>query len=131
MTYDELQKKYIQVCNENMRLRAENQDLRKRLGLSSSDKEFNNQTAVINKHSTVGEKIDLYMSLFVGRDDVYAKRWYSVQSEKSGYQPVCGNEWSELCNKQKYKCNNCPNRKLLPLNSKAIFDHLSFYQTPF
>lgn len=125
MTYGELQKKYIQVCNENMRLRAENQDLRKRLRLSSSDKEFNNQTAVINKHSTVDEKIDLYMSLFIGRDDVYAKRWYSVQSEKSGYQPVCGNEWSELCNKQKYKCNNCPNRKLLPLNSKAIFDHLS------
>ena len=125
MTYGELQKKYIQVCNENMRLRAENQDLRKRLSLSSSDKEFNNQTAVINKHSTVNEKIDLYMSLFIGRDDVYAKRWYSVQSEKSGYQPVCGNEWSELCNKQKYKCNNCPNRKLLPLDNKAIFNHLS------
>lgn len=125
MTYDELQKKYIQVCNENMRLRAENQDLRKQLGILDSPKEFDVPDSAVNKHSSVDEKIDLYMSLFIGRDDVYAKRWYSVQSGKSGYQPVCGNEWSELCNKQKYKCNNCPNRKLLPLNSKAIFDHLS------
>ena len=110
MTYDELQRKYIQVCNENMRLHAENQNLRKQLGILNSPKEFNVTDSAINKHSSVDEKIDLYMSLFIGRDDVYAKRWYSVQSGKSGYQPVCGNEWSELCNKQKYKCNNCPNK---------------------
>lgn len=125
MTYDELQKKYIRVCNENMRLRAENQDLRKQLGVLNSPKEFKVTDSTINKHSSVDEKIDLYMSLFIGRDDVYAKRWYSVQSCKAGYHPVCGNEWSELCNKQKYKCNNCPSRKLLPLDNKAIFNHLS------
>lgn len=125
MTYDELQKKYIQVCNENMRLRAENQDLRKQLGILDSPKEFNVTDSAINKHSSVDEKIDLYMSLFIGRNDVYTKRWYSLQSEKSGYQPACNNEWSEVCNKQKYKCSNCPNRKLLPLDNKAIFNHLS------
>lgn len=65
------------------------------------------------------------MSLFIGRNDLYAKRWYSTKTERSGYQPVCGNEWSEVCNKQKYKCNNCPNRKLLPLDGKAIYAHLS------
>ena len=125
MTYDELQKNYIQVCNENVRLRAENQDLRKKLGILDSSKKFNATDSAINKHSSVDEKVDLYMSLFIGRDDVCAKRWYSVQTGKSGYQPVCGNEWSELCNKQKYKCSNCPNRKLLPLDNKAIFNHLS------
>ncbi len=125
MTYNELQKKYIEVCNENIKLRAENQELRNKLCLSSFGEDFKNKTTVINKHSSADEKIDLYMSLFIGRDDVYAKRWYSTQSRKSGYQPVCGNEWSELCNKQKYKCSNCPNRKLLPLDNKAIFNHLS------
>ena len=125
MTYDELQKKYIRVSNENMRLRAENQDLRKQLGILNSPKELKVTDSAINKHSSVDEKIDLYMSLFIGRNDVYARRWYSVQSCKSGYHPVCGNEWSELCNKQKYKCNNCPNRKLLSLDNKAIFNHLS------
>lgn len=74
MTYDELQKKYIQVCNENMRLRAKNQDLRKQLGVLDSSKEFNVTDSTINKHSSVDEKIDLYMSLFVGRNGVYAKR---------------------------------------------------------
>lgn len=125
MTYEELQKKYVEVCEENTKLRAENKDLRKQLGILDSPKEFNVTDSAINKHSSVDEKIELYMSLFIGRNDVYAKRWYSVQSGKSGYQPVCGNEWSELCNKQKYKCNNCPNRKLLPLDNKAIFNHLS------
>lgn len=125
MTYKELQKKYVEVCNENAKLHAENQDLRKQLGILDSPKEFNVTDSTIKKHSSVDEKINLFMSLFIGRDDVYAKRWHSVQTGKSGYQPVCGNEWSELCNKQKYKCNNCPNRKLLPLDNKAIFNHLS------
>lgn len=73
MTYDELQKKYIQVYNENMRLRAENQNLRKQLGILNSPKEFNVTNSAINKHSSVDEKIDLYMSLFIGRNDVYAR----------------------------------------------------------
>ena len=36
-------------------------------------------------------------ALFKGREDVFAKRWYSDVSKKSGYQPVCEREWnSEL-----------------------------------
>ena len=66
------------------------------------------------------------MSLFRGREDVYAKRWYSVKSEKSGYSPVCLNEWERgLCDKRKYKCNICPNRNLAPLNRNTISAHLS------
>lgn len=125
MTYEELQKKYIDVCKENEKLRAENQDLRKRLGIADNSEAFNRTDTVINKYSSVNEKINLFMSLFIGREDMYAKRWYSTKAEKSGYQPVCGNEWSELCNKQKYKCSNCPNRKLLPIDDKVIFNHLS------
>ena len=65
MTYDELQKKYIKVYNENMRLRAENQDLRKQLCILDSTKKFSVTDSAINKHSSVDEKIDLYMSLFI------------------------------------------------------------------
>ena len=44
-------------------------------------------------------------ALFKGREDVFAKRWYSDVSKKSGYQPVCEREWnSEFCDKRKYKC---------------------------
>ncbi len=125
MTYEELLKKYNEVCRENEILRAENQDLRKRLGIEKQIEKIEVTEPKTTKHSSVKDKLDLFMSLFVGRDDVYAKRWYSTKTEKSGYQPVCGNEWSGLCNKQKYKCSNCPNRKLSPLSRQAVFEHLS------
>lgn len=84
------------------------------------------QDATVIRSSSTDDKVDLFMSLFRGRDDVYAKRWYSIKTEKSGYQPVCLNEWEHgLCDKKKYKCNNCPNRKLSALNKNAIFAHLS------
>ncbi|WP_368045121.1 hypothetical protein [uncultured Bacteroides sp.] len=35
------------------------------------------------------EKIVLFQSIFKGREDVFARRWFSRTSGKSGYQPVC------------------------------------------
>ena len=125
MTYDELFVKYKELSAENQKLKAENAELRTKLGLfATPHKTETTGEIIINKYSSSEDKINLFMSLFVGRYDVYAKRWYSTKTEKSGYQPVCGNEWSEVCDKQKNRCNNCPNRKLLPLDSKAIFNHL-------
>ena len=58
------------------------------------------------------EKVALFRSVFQGRDDVFAKRWYSSATNKSGYQPVCEREWNrEFCDKRKYKCVDCPNRQ--------------------
>lgn len=60
------------------------------------------------------EKITFFRSLFKGRDDVFARHWYSKATNKSGYQPVCENEWNEeFCEKKKYKCSVCTNRKLM------------------
>jgi phosphatidylserine/phosphatidylglycerophosphate/cardiolipin synthase-like enzyme len=33
------------------------------------------------------------MSLFKGRDDVYARRWENKKKGTSGYSPSCVNEW--------------------------------------
>lgn len=72
------------------------------------------------------EKVELFQSLFKGRKDVFAKRWYSDTTKKSGYQPVCEREWNrEFCNKRKYKCSECPNRKFAPLSYEHIFNHLA------
>jgi len=66
------------------------------------------------------------MSLFSGRTDVFAKRWHSKTTGKSGYQPVCQKEWdAKLCDKKKYKCSVCPNRVLMPLVEKDIYNHLA------
>ena len=72
------------------------------------------------------EKVELFRSIFKGREDVFAKRWYSETTKKSGYQPVCEREWNrEFCDKRKYKCSECPNRQFAPLSYDYIFNHLA------
>lgn len=53
-----------------------------------------NDIDIVTNQSPSEEKIKLFRSLFRGREDIYAKRWHSEKSGKSGYQPVCYNEWN-------------------------------------
>jgi len=72
------------------------------------------------------EKVSLFRSVFKGREDVFARRWYSATTQKSGYQPVCEREWKpDFCDKRKFKCAECPNRKFAPLSYNDIFNHLA------
>lgn len=84
------------------------------------------QTAKVTKLSSPQDKINLFRSLFKGREDVYALRWYNVKTEKSGYSPVCSNKWLPgVCNMPKVKCADCNYRSYTPLDDKAIYSHLS------
>ena len=75
---------------------------------------------------TLQEKVAIFQNLFQGRDDVFAKRWYSSTTQKSGYQPVCQREWNrEFCDKRKYKCADCPSRQFAPLTYNDYFNHLA------
>jgi len=49
--------------------------------------------AKVTKDSPADEKISLFLSLFMGRRDIYARRWESFRTGKSGYMPACKNEW--------------------------------------
>lgn len=74
---------------------------------------------------SLDEKVQLFRSLFRGREDVYARRWQSKTTGKGGYQPVCINEWSQgVCDKKRYKCADCPNRNFEALNDRAVYWHL-------
>ena len=74
---------------------------------------------------SIDERIRLFQSLFKGREDVFARRWFSKTTGKSGYQPVCINEWKQgLCDKKKYRCVICPNRNFAPLTSQDMYRHL-------
>lgn len=48
---------------------------------------------IVSRQSSPQEKIALYKSLFIGRNDVFALRWFNSKSQKSGYSPVCANKW--------------------------------------
>ena len=122
MEYNLLLSAYNELLIENKKLKEENDELKRKFGLANTEEPtiFESDEvkspvvelfpmAKINKSSET-EKINLFMSLFRGREDVFARRWYSPTSNKSGYQPVCQNEWDkDLCDKRKYKCNVCPN----------------------
>lgn len=72
------------------------------------------------------EKVALFRRVFRGREDVFARRWHSGATGKSGYQPVCRNEWVRpLCDKKKYKCSDCPNRQFESLSYQYLYNHLA------
>lgn len=81
--------------------------------------------APVTTQSPSGDKVALFMSLFRGRQDVYPRRFESKRTGKSGYQPVCRNEWIRgRCGKPKIKCVNCRHREFLPVTEDVIRNHL-------
>jgi hypothetical protein len=104
MPETDLHKRIEELESENHALRTENKRLREALGLPIEDiiqkQEFiaaekeNIKPEIgsaISKYSPSDEKIKLFMSLFRGRTDIYAKRCYSKNFNSSYYIPACKN----------------------------------------
>ena len=141
---DELRKKYNLLVAQNEILRKENAELRSLLcahGIEYKIRSTNTieykprPTNVIDSiyspislpviKLSLDERVALFMSLFKGRKDVFARRWFSKSTGKGGYQPVCVNEWRRgVCDKKKFKCAECPNRDFAPLTSQDVYRHL-------
>ena len=80
----------------------------------------------IDRTSPSQAKIALFRSLFRGRDDVYARRFESRKTGRSGYAPACANEWVRgICEKPRIRCGECFNRRFLPVTDDVIRWHLS------
>ncbi|MCK9375573.1 MAG: hypothetical protein M0P73_05425 [Syntrophobacterales bacterium] len=104
MDFETLLQKYQALLAENQALKEENLSLKSRLGLAeplesqSSPEEVQQEPFrseppfYLNDGANPTEKIRLFMSLFKGREDVYAKRWEGREG-RAGYAPVCLNEW--------------------------------------
>jgi hypothetical protein len=134
----ELHKRIKDLESENSFLREENEKLRKALYLPIDEPNLKQKFIAVEKENTLSEKessltkfssseskIELFMSLFRGRTDVYAKRCYSKKHENSYYIPACKNEWVRgVCDRAKTKCKDCANRDLLPLTASVIENHL-------
>jgi superfamily II DNA or RNA helicase len=143
--YQELLEKYKALLFENDRLKKEIENLKSFSGINrnllsdnenphiSSEPEIIEQNAqqlgIINSsitnNSPSAEKIQLFLSLFKGRDDVFARRWENQKKETSGYSPACTNEWrSGICQKPKVSCTDCKHKEYNPLNEKVVEAHL-------
>lgn len=101
------------------RLRAENERLRTLLSLAQQT-----QTIIAASRPepprgrasspvSADEKVALVRRLFHGRDDIYAVRWESASTNKSGYAPATAGGWSRHGPKS-----------YLPLSDEAIEQHL-------
>lgn len=138
--------KYQSLLIENERLKAENKKLKEQLEVLTLSGDAINETEAIavpdksvslpdtkiqlesnssvSQNSSPNEKIQLFMSLFRGREDIYAKRWLN-KSGVSGYSPDCLNEWKPgICYKPEIKCSECTNKSFITLNEKVIEEHL-------
>ncbi len=83
-------------------------------------------SVTISKEISSEEKAQLFKELFRGRADVYAKHWVSRRTGKSGYSPVCKNEWApKICQRATVRCSECPSREFLPFDESAILKHLN------
>ncbi|KGA96752.1 type III restriction endonuclease subunit R [Alkalihalobacillus alcalophilus ATCC 27647 = CGMCC 1.3604] len=126
----DIQEQLNQALQEVERLKKENIQLKKELYKAQgrntlSSPAFN----LMKKESGFSPKekaaITLFMNLFRGRADVFAQRWESNTTGKSGYSPGCENEWDKkLCQKPKIKCQDCSHRLFNPLTPKVIYEHL-------
>ena len=127
MTFQELQEKYEKALSRVKELERENARLKKVIrehGMTvDEDLEVPSPLPVPKRVLSVEERVELFRSLFKGREDVFARRWQG--KEKAGYQPACANEWNrELCDKKKYRCADCPNHQFLPFTYDDVYKHL-------
>lgn len=106
MNNKELLEKYNVLLSENNRLIKENKRLKTLLGLTKTDpskkriaknrsgitvngEKFVNSNLIpyANNTSDSTSKIKLFLSLFKGRDDVYAKRWENQKKQHRDIRP--------------------------------------------
>ena len=143
MNYKELLEKYNLLLGENNRLIEENDRLKTQIGiakytlpenrlteLTSRKSQLEDQPAVISAFSNVSNtsdsisKIKLFMSLFKGRDDIYAKKWENKKKTKSGFSPACLNQWPVgLYGMPKTPCSECSNQLYALLDEHVIENH--------
>src|SRR3989338_1048998 len=87
---------------------------------------LDNLTVNISEDFTLDKNVRIFKELFRGRTDVYAKHWTSRKTGKSGYSPVCKNEWiPNICQRSTVRCSKCSNREFLPFDESVILKHLN------
>ena len=126
---DDLMREIERLRDENTQLR----DLLQTHGIplpttaqdADSTAELNaSSSSIVTKHSSMAEKTALFLSLFQGRRDVYARRWEG-KNGRAGYSPACRNEWKPgVCLKPKGKCAECAHAEYSAFDAAVVEAHL-------
>ena len=103
----QISKLYEQIAELKQQLKKEEQNIKSQLSLE--------------------QRVEIYMSYFRGRDDVYP--YLSINKNNPNikyYIPACVNEWKNgVCNKTMGKpCKTCQYKELKPINCDVIKNHI-------
>jgi len=80
----------------------------------------------VTREASADAKIALFCDVFRGRRDLFARRWETKKSGRSGYSLACSNEWRRpRCRKPRVKCGECENGSFPAVTDEVIRDHLS------
>jgi len=119
MSGSDLQHRLDGALREIEQLRAENERLRTLLALAQRTqtildaRQLGPPPVVASSSVSAEEKVALVRRLFSGREDVYAVRWESASTGKTGYAPATAGGWGRQGPKS-----------YLPLSDEAIEQHL-------
>ena len=105
------------------RLREENRRLRGRLEIPLEEVATTppcvpTPPGTVTSKSSPEEKVKFFLSLFRGREDVYAVRWEG-RNGKAGYSPACRRVWGRPFPKHSEEP-----QEYFPLTDQVIHDHL-------
>jgi superfamily II DNA or RNA helicase len=122
----------IEIKAELLQLESRRQILLSELNeLSTQDNKDEKQVNFLGKKAfrkepeTPEEKIELFLTLFCARRDVFPSYWENKKTGKKGYSPVCSNEWKYgVCFKPKVKCRACSNQSFISFDASSVKDHL-------
>jgi len=81
---------------------------------------------IVDRTSKLDDKYALFLSLFEGRPDVHAKRFYSKKQNKPGYAPHCLNWYKLSCPKRqnaKTQCKDCDNQCFSGITKELFVAH--------
>ena len=115
--------KLAEALVECERLREENRQLRGRLELpvpevAAPPSAASAPAGAVTAKSSPEEKVKFFLSLFRGREDVYAVRWEG-RNGKAGYSPACRRVWGKPFPKHSEEP-----QEYFPLTDQVIQDHL-------
>ncbi len=117
-----LEKERLALLTELSKLRSQRDNTKQIIPLGRS--------TLQKSPKTNDEKAELFLTLFRSRENIYPKRWENNKTGKSGYAPVCGNEWvNSVCLKPKIKCSDCNHQRFMPLNINSVSSHLKGLST--
>ncbi len=122
----ELESSLLKLDASRVSMMREIQDLREKVSSEMDSKRtLLGRPTALSAIATNPDKVRLFLELFRARHEIFPKRWENIKTGKSGYSPVCSNEWVKpLCNKPKVKCAVCTNQKFRPLDESAVEAHL-------